>query len=205
MRRRRFVTLLAIGAIVPLRVRAVPPREFGVEDFAAVSFSGNEGDTVKSVTARTSVWRDDEAAAEHRQVVLHGAGWVPSGEFYSTTPVAAPIPAGFEDAETGFATWQTIVGAAGVQTDWALLVWREGLVVGEVLAGTQPDGPAASLAAELATVIRERLADDAGLTEALPVLDDLPDGMEVTYLMTPDGTTNGDGTPIPAPEESPVP
>jgi hypothetical protein len=205
MRRRRFVTLLAIGAIVPLRVRAVPPREFGAEDFAAVSFSGNEGDTVKSVTARVSRWRDDEAAAEHRQVVLHGAGWVPSGEFYATTPVAAPIPAGFENAETGFATWQTIVGAAGVQTDWALLVWREGSLVGEVRAGTQPDGPAASLMVELATVIRERLADDAGLTEALPALDDLPDGLEVTYLMTPDGTTNGDGTPIPAPEESPVP
>ena len=206
MYRRRLVTVMAMGALAPLSVWAVPPRVLKAENFAAVAYSGREGELVKTVSARVSVWRNEDVAEELRQLVLHGAGWVPQGEFYATTPVAAPIPQRLESVETGFATWSTTVGVAGVQTDHALLAWRDGLIVAEVRTGTHTDGPADSLAADLGILMWDRRHIlDIGPGPILPGPADLPKGMIVEYWMTPEGTVNGAGTPIPVPEESPVP
>jgi hypothetical protein len=205
MHRRQFVFAISALAATPLLVRAarIPPVEFEGEDVAQVRYAGGDEDGIRTVSARVSRWADAAAAEEFRQLVIAGAGSnLPMGEFYQSEPAAVEVP---DEALAEPATmigWHTTVGAAGFVTEWVLLAVRRDTLMWDLrVSGAEAD-EAADVAVRLATDLVAREPGD-DLFALLPAADDVPEGLTLDFTMSPDGTFNAEGTPIPEPTQAP--
>jgi hypothetical protein len=205
MNRRQFALFVPALAASPVFVRAsrIPPIEFEAEDFAQVRYASGEEDGIRSLTARVSQWADAAAAEEFRQLVIAGAGSnLPLGEFYQSEPVASPVAADAEDSPATMIGWYTTVGAAGFVTEWVLLAIRRDRLTWDLrISGAEP-GPLQELAAAFAEDLPNREPGN-DLFSLLPADDEVPEGLELEYTMTFEGTVNAEGTPIPEPTQAP--
>ena len=206
MNRRRLAAAVAVLALSPplTHARRIPPVAFEAEDFAQVRYaSGTNDEGVRSLTARVSRWADAAAAEEFRQFVLAGAGSdLPQGEFYQSEPEALALPGDFGEVSVTASRWNTTVGVAAYRTEWVLLGLRHDTLVWDIRISGAAPGPLQDLAASLAADLPSRsLGDD--LFRLLPGVDEVPDVLVLDYRMSPDGTFNAEGTPIPEPTAVP--
>jgi len=177
----------------------VPPVEFDAEDYAAVRFIANAEDPIRSVSVRVSEWADEDAADHHREQVVDRAGSdLPRGEFYQSEPVRHVLPPELSTLPATAVTWNTTVGVAAYRTEWVLLSARRQAVVWDLgISGGEP-APVLDLAVALAMDLTARsVVAGSDLDRLLPKPGQLPDGMTLEYRMTPDGTFDAKGTPMP--------
>jgi hypothetical protein len=202
MYRRQFVALAPAIALAPglVLARNTPVVTFAAEDFAEVRYhSGEDDDGVRSITVRVSQWDDPELAETYRQEVIRNAGSnLPMGEFYQSEPVDLPVPEGELAPPATARGWYTTVGAAGYVTDWILLVTQRETLVWEVRVSGAEGTPLLDLATDLAFTLTSREPGDV-LFALVPGEDDVPAGLVLEYTMSPGGTFDADGNPIPEP------
>ncbi len=207
MNRRQFATATATVAIIAgsiarthaARGTNVPPVEFDAEDYAAVRFIANAEDPIRSVSVRVSAWADEADAERHRgQVVARAGSDLPLGEFYQSEPVRSVLPPELSTLPATAMTWNTTVGVAAYRTEWVLLSARRETVVWDLgISGGEP-APVLDLAVALAIDLTARdVVTGNDFARLLPDPGQLPDGMTLEYRMTPDGTVDAQGTPIP--------
>ncbi len=201
MNRRQFSFVILAGSAVTMRIVHArnPSDAFGAEDFAWITYRANADDPIRSLGARVSRWRDLEAAEEHRQTMIADAGSdLPQGEFYQSGLLEKPLPDDVAALPATAMTWITTAGAAAHRTEWALLTARREAIVWDLwISGGEPD-PVLDLAVALASDLTAReLAAGSDLAALLPAPDEVPDGMTVDLRMSPAGTFDVDGTPMP--------
>lgn len=177
----------------------VPPVDFDAEDYASVRFIANAADPIRSVSVRVSAWADEDAAERHREQVAARAGSdLPLGEFYQSEPVRHVLPPELSTLPATAMAWNTTVGVAAYRTEWVLLSARRETVVWDLGISGGESAPVLDLAVALAIDLTARdFAAGSDLARLLPYPGQLPDGMTLEYRMTPDGTFDAQGTPIP--------
>jgi len=202
MNRCQFAIAIVAGYIASFRstqAANVPPVEFDAEDYAAVRYMADSDSAVRSVSARVSLWRDAESAEAHRQFIISGAGSdLPDGEFYQSEPVEYPLPADLASLPATAMTWNTTVGVVAYRTEWVLLTARRQTIVWDLwFSGAEPE-PVQDLAVSLAEDLTGREhAPGSDLARLLPGPDQIPEGLDLEYRMSPDGTFDAQGTPVP--------
>lgn len=207
MNRRQLVITIATACVASpamAETKLVPSVEFEADDFAAVRYRGgsNEDDMIRSVYARVSVWADENAAEEHRQFMIANAGSnLPDGEFYQSTPIEYQLPLDLVIYPVTAMGWNTTVGVAAYRTEWILLSVRRSSVVWDLKIAGAETQPVLDLAGTMAASLtrRELSAEGRDLFRLLPREADVPDGLTLEYRMSPVGTIDANGTPIPEP------
>lgn len=201
MNRRQFSFVILAGSAIAMRIAhaRIQPIEFGTEDFAAVTYRANAEDPIRSVGARVSRWRDPDVAEVHRQVVIANAGSdLPQGEFYRSDLVEQPLADGLATLPATAMTWTTTAGVAAYRTEWAMLTARQGVIFWVLWIGGGETSLVLEFAVALATDLTARNhGAGSDLAEWLPTPDQVPDGMGVELRMSPEGTFDADGTPVP--------
>jgi hypothetical protein len=142
---------------------------------------------------------DDTAAEAYRQDALANAQTnLPQGEFYQTEPVELQLPPDLVPYPATAIGWHTTVGIAAYRTDWVLLAVRRDALVWEVRVSGAEGQPILDLAGSTVAPLTLREAD-GDLFSLLPGEDDVPENLALEYLISPDGTVDREGTPIPEP------
>lgn len=210
MKRRQFTAAMVaapFGIPVLTRVGLIPPVEFGAEDWAAAGYLAGADAEIRSVSVRVSRWAEEDAAERHRERSIDGAGSVlPEGEFYQTEPVRSELPPELSALPATAMAWSTTVGVAAYHTEWVILAARRATLVWDLRVGGGEAWPVRDVTVALAHDLTSRESPTgASLFHLLPGADDVPDGLRLDYRMTPDGTFNAEGMPVPEPAGTAVP
>ncbi len=201
MNRRHFLAVIAALIATPQvgLARFIQPVENEAEDFAEVKFIATSDDVIRSLGVRVSQWVDDEAAEEHRQFALANAGSnLPEGEFYQTEPVELNLPLDLVLYPVTAMGWHTTVGVAAYRTEWVLLAVRRDTLVWEVRVSGAEVEPVLELAGSVVAPLTWREIE-LDLFSLLPSEDDVPENLALEYRMSPEGTFDPQGTPVPEP------
>lgn len=190
------IAIIAVGLSVA-RAQSVTER-FDPADFAAIRYEARDAD-VRTLRVRVSRWNTAGRAEEFGQSLLAGArSDLPEGEFYQTDAVDVPVPEDSLAPPAGARKWRTFVGAAGFTTEWLVLVVRRDTLLWDFrVSGRKDVSPLAVTLALAADVTSRELGDS--LSALLPAAEDVPQGMVVEYTMSPAGTFDAKGSPIPPP------
>ncbi len=205
MNRRQVIAATAsiiagsIASTHAIRARNGPSAELDAEDYAAVRFAATAADPIRSASVRVSVWADEAAAEAHRQATIDDAGSdLPEGEFSQSEPVEYPLPDDLSTLPASAMTWHTTAGVAAFRTEWGLLAARRGTLVWDIRIGGAERESVLDLAVTLALDLTSReYAAGSDLARLLPTPGQLPDGMILEERMSPRGTFDAQGSPIP--------
>jgi len=202
LNRRQVVTILVAAPIaIPVLACAsrIRPAQSKADDDTAVRYSADHTYSIRPISVRVSTWPDADAAEAHRQRLVDGAGSnLPEGDFYQSEPVRYVLHPDLSTLPATAMGWHTTAGVAAYRTNRVLLTARREAIVWDLwLSGTEPE-PVLDLASTIALDLTRRAVTD-DLFVALPCGDDVPEGMFLVYRMSPEGTVDAQGTPIPAP------